>query len=112
MDLVPTQTPFGEPSPSVADDEVEQLLQRAESLVEEIGDDARGPDTASTETPPADESLMKAGPGADISLDSQPPDALQALDATSEITRELSEILDQSPTCSELGRKCRWTSQR
>ena len=33
------------------------------------------------------------------------PDAAQALDATSEITRELSEILDESPTAARTWKK-------
>lgn len=92
MNPTQPQTPPTDPPIVVSDDEVEQLLQQAESLVGRIADDS-GVEAASPEE------MMNAAvelPLADPAIEPQSDNALQAVEATDEISNELSEILDQA----------------
>lgn len=110
MDTPQPQSPPDVAPLVISDDEVEQLLQQAQTLVDEIAE--------TTTTPPADDALdtepmtldsVEAQAEADVEIavapvaaivDEHALDAARAVEATDEIARELPQVLNEAPTAS------------
>ncbi len=91
----------------ISDDEVEQLLQQAQTLVDEIAEttepaftDDTPESVPTTEEPTASEAEAEAEfalASTATNIEEPAPDAAQAVEATDEIARELADMIDQAP---------------
>ncbi len=101
MDSPQPQPPHSDPSLVISDEEVEQLLNQAETLVEEIAENTVDEQIEAADAAQPADDLVTADPSSpDSDLETAAVDALQAVEATSEIAQELTEILDEAPTAA------------